>query len=265
MRLFLLPSSFNGEPFFKVSGKEYNYLINALRLKKGQQIMARDHHGELWNLTIEEIEKENCLLSSTRAQTATEFTDSLPEQRPLKEIILYQCLPKGRKVDDIIKKATEAGVQAIVLVKSHNCVADYTGKETSKMARYDAVVKEAIQQSGSIVPTVVEGPIDISKVPEDLETRAKGIPRLGLVLHQCTLEQKQSDLVQSIKDFKKENVEGITAILVGSEGGLTNDECTSLLKAGFKAILLKTNILRCETASIYAIGAIQTLLESSCV
>ncbi len=158
-----------------------------------------------------------------------------------------------------MKRATEAGVQAIVLVKSRNCVADISGKESSKLSRYDAVIKEAIQQSGSVVPTTVEGPIDISKIPEDLKRRANGSPTLGLVLHQCELEKDQSDLLGTVKGFA-----GTTAIVVGSEGGLTNEECNKLLQAGFKAILLKTNILRCETASIYAIGAIQTILESTC-
>ena len=58
--------------------------------------------------------------------------------------------------------------------------------------------------------------------------------------------------------------DGIVAIVVGPEGGLEEEECSLLLESGFKAVVLKTNILRCETASIYAIGAVQTILESSC-
>lgn len=263
MRLFLLPSSFKGEHdkahSLEIVGKEYNYLVNALRLKEGQKIMGRDRSGALWDLTIDEICNGHCKLTAEPTQEAIEYTDALPQQRPLKPIVLYQCLPKGRKTDDIVKRATEAGVQAIVLVKSRNCVADISGKESSKLSRYDAVIKEAIQQSGSVVPTTVEGPIDISKIPEDLKRRANGSQTLGLVLHQCELEKDQSDLLGTVKGF-----EGTTAIVVGSEGGLTNEECNKLLQAGFKAILLKTNILRCETASIYAIGAIQTILESTC-
>ncbi len=265
MRVFLLPSNFTGESTIEITGKEYNYLVNALRLKQGQKLMGRDRTGALWNLTIEEINKKSLLLGATKAQTLTEYTDTLPQESPLRTIILYQCLPKGRKADAIIKKATEAGVKTIVLVKSKNCVADFTGKESSKLSRYDAVIKEAIQQSGSTVPTTVEGPIDISQVPTDFQSKANGKPSLGLMLHQCKVQENQKELVSCIGSFKKETKEGLTGILVGSEGGFTNDECDTLLKAGFNAVLLKTNILRCETASIYAIGAIQTLLETSCV
>jgi len=259
MRLFLLPRTFNGQDTLVLTGKDYNYLVNALRLKEGQAIMGRDRDGGLWSLRIESISKGSCTLSAEPVQEAKAETDALPQSRPLKPIILYQCLPKGRKADEIIKKATEAGVQAIVLVKSRNCVASLEGKEESRLSRYDAIVTEAIQQSGSIVPTKVDGVIDIKDIPQDLEKRSKGLPSLGLVLHQVSLEEDQSDLCSCVKGFS-----GCTALVVGPEGGLEEEECRALMDRGFKAVLLKTNILRCETASIYAIGAIQTLLETTC-
>ena len=243
----------------ELSGKDFNYLIHALRLKEGQEIMGRDRDGRLWDLRITDIRKNSCTLSASQAQSAQSKTDALPEDRPLKPIILYQCLPKGRKADDIIKKATEAGVRDIVLVRSRNCVASLEGKEETRLSRYDALIAEAIQQSGSMVPTKVHGVIDISAIPEDLRSRSCGMESLGLVLHRTRLSENQSDLFSCVRGF-----DGCTALVVGPEGGLEEDECTMLLDAGFKAVLLKTNILRCETASIYAIGAVQTILESSC-
>ncbi len=259
MRLFLLPPTFKGEPALELSGKDFNYLIHALRLKEGQEIMGRDRDGKLWDLRITGIRKNSCTLSASEAQSAQSKTDALPEERPLKPIILYQCLPKGRKADDIIKKATEAGVRDIVLVRSRNCVASLEGKEETRLSRYDALVAEAIQQSGSMVPTKVHGVIDIRAVAEDFISRSCGMNRLGLVLHQTRLSENQSDLFSCVRGFN-----GCIALVVGPEGGLEEDECMMLLDAGFKAVLLKTNILRCETASIYAIGAVQTILESSC-
>ena len=259
MRLFLLPQTFKGEPETEIRGKDFNYLTRSLRLKEGQVLMGRDREGRLWDLRIERIGRDSCTLSAVASREAKERTDALPETRPQKPIVLYQCLPKGRKADEIIKKATEAGVCAIVLVKSRNCVANIEGKELQRLGRYDAIVAEAIQQSGSLVPTKVDGVIDIEDIPADFERRFPAVPRLGLVLHQCRLEEQNSDLVSCTMGF-----DGAVAIVVGPEGGLEDDECRILLDGGFKAILLKTNILRCETASIYAIGAVQTLLESTC-
>ena len=259
MRLFLLPADFDKSPSLTLTGKDFNYLIRALRLRKGQELMGRDREGGLWNLKIEEIGKSSCTLSVSPAQELQEKTDALPQMHPLKPIVLYQCLPKGRKADEIIKKATEAGVQDIVLVKSRNCVADLEGKESSRLGRYDAIVTEAIQQSGSVVPTKVHGVLSFKDIPSDFSRRSEGLPHLGIVLHQVKLSENQSDLFSCLNGF-----DGITAIVVGPEGGLEEEECSLMLDAGFRAVTLKTNILRCETASIYAIGAVQTILESRC-
>lgn len=259
MRLFLLPATFDRSSTLQLTGKDFNYLIKALRLKKGQELMGRDRDGGLWNLRIEKIEKASCILSVSPSEKLEEKTDALPQMRPLKPIVLYQCLPKGRKADEIIKKATEAGVQDIVLVKSRNCVADLEGKENSRLERYDAIVTEAIQQSGSVVPTKVHGVLPFKDIPADFSKRSEGLAHLGIVLHQVRLSENQSDLFSCLRGF-----DGITAIIVGPEGGLEEEECALLLNCGFKAVTLKTNILRCETASIYAIGAVQTILESCC-
>ncbi|MFC2821379.1 MAG: RsmE family RNA methyltransferase [Sphaerochaeta sp.] len=257
MRLFVLPGSFKNSSSLELTGKDYNYIVKVLRMKEGQLLMGRDNDGGLWNLKIVRIGKSICTLSAEAADRAEERTDALPQARPLKPIILYQCLPKGRKIDAIIKKAAEAGVRDIVLVKSRNCVANLEGREDSRLERFNAIVVEAIQQSGSLVPTKVSGPIDIKDIPEDFRKRSEGRVSLGLILHQAKLEEQQADLISCAKGF-----DGSTAIVVGPEGGLEEEECRFLTNHDFKAILLKTNILRCETASIYAIGAVQTLLEA---
>lgn len=262
MRIFVLPNTFDGtSETLTLQGKDYNYIVNVLRLTKGKSLTGRDKNGQAWNLTIEDITNKTCTLKAIPEVEASETTDAMPQDRPQCNIVLYQCLPKGRKTDDIVRKATETGVRQIVLVKSKNCVADLSGKEETRLSRYDSIIKEAVQQSGSMVPTAIDGVIDISKVAQDFEKRCNeyGTKGLGLLLHQCKLEENQSNLVEVLKNFK-----GTVGILVGSEGGFSDEECDQLLAQGFKAILLKTNILRCETASIYTIAAVQTLIESTC-
>lgn len=261
MRIFVLPPTFEGSEFLTLQGRDYNYIVNVLRLTKGKSLTGRDKEGNPWNLTIVEIGNKTCTLKAERAQEVLETTDAMPQDRPQCNIILYQCLPKGRKTDDIVRKATETGVRQIVLVKSKNCVADFDGKEDSKLSRYDSIIKEAIQQSGSLVPTTIDGVIDINEIATDFQIRCKKLNSegLALLLHQCKLEKDQSNLVEVLKGFK-----GTVGILIGSEGGFTDQECEKLLSENFKAILLKTNILRCETASIYAIAAVQTLIETPC-
>lgn len=259
MRLFLLPSSFNGSDELTLTGKEYNYIVKVLRLKENASLTGRDKDGNTWNLTILSISKNSCRLSAVRDSYAKSTTDALPQDRPKRNIILYQCLPKGRKLDEIIKRATETGVRTIVPVMSRNCIASMEGKEETRQERYMAMVKEAVQQSGSLVPTTVESIIDIKNVAEDFKNRCICLKEdgRGLILHQCRIKEEQKDIVASVKDFK-----GTVAILVGPEGGFTDDECSMMTENGFYPVLLKSNILRCETAAIYAVAAVQTILES---
>jgi 16S rRNA (uracil1498-N3)-methyltransferase len=259
MRLFLLPSEFRPDVPLVLKGRDYNYVVNVLRLKEGSRMTGRDRSGKPWNLTIETITSDSCILSVNQAEEATETTDALPETGPKKNIILYQCQPKGRKMDDIIRMATEAGVLSIVPVKSRYCVSDISAKEKSKLARYDAVIKEAVQQSGSLVPTTVESIIDISEVPDHFKKtcEAQNQKGIGLFFHQCSAKEDQKDLVSLLQDF-----DGTVGILIGSEGGISEDEAKFLISKEFNPVLLKTNILRCETAAIYAVAAVQTIIEN---
>lgn len=261
MRVYLLPKDFNGQSSLTLTGKDFNYIVKVLRLKEGQKLTGRDSQGNPWDLEITGIEKECCILSTSKSEVAEITTDALPEDRPTKNLVLYQCLPKGKKAEDIVKKATEIGARAIVFVKSKNCIADFSGKEESKITRYESMVKEAFQQSGSLVPTVVEGVIDIRDVPEHFTKLCKTLNQegRGIFLHQCKIREKQKTLYESVKQFS-----GTVGILVGPEGGLTDLECEALIQGSFTPVLLKTNILRCETASIYALSAVQTIVETGC-
>lgn len=261
MRLFLLPLSFKPHEPLVLTGKDYNYIVRVLRLREGQNLTGRDTQGRTWGLEIKKISDLSCTLLSREMPQAQATTDALPSSRPEKTIVLYQCIPKGRKTDDIIRMATEAGVYRVVLVHSRNCVSDFTGSEEGKFSRYRAVVREAVQQSGSLVPTDVEGVIDISQVPSHFAALCAALKTqgCGLFFHQSPVGEKQKDLSGLLSGF-----DGAAGILIGSEGGLSDEETGSLVKSGFSPVLLKTNILRCETAAIYAVGAVQTLLETSC-
>lgn len=261
MRVYLLPKNFHGQELLVLKGKDFNYLVNVLRLKEGQKLTGRDSQGHPWDLKLDCIGKDFCVLATETTDSAEITTDALPQDRPTKNLVLYQCLPKGKKAEDIVKKATEIGARAIVFVKSKNCIADFSGKEESKINRYESIVKEAFQQSGSLVPTTVEGVIDIKDVPAHFAQLCKqlGQEGRGIFLHQCKVRAKQGSLYETVKQFS-----GTIGILVGPEGGLSDSECDALIQGQFKPVLLKTNILRCETASIYALAAVQTIVETGC-
>ena len=260
MRQYLLPQSYRGEETLYVQGKESQYLTKVLRLKVGQQMLGRDQKGEVYQLTLIQIEKNQCLLSCKKQAEAksVQSTDSLPSyQGPYPKLVLLQCLCKGKKEEQIVRQATEIGVSSIALVQSRYCVVDLSDKkEAGLQARFDRLdtqIKEAIQQSGSPVPTTLTRKVlSLSELPQWWNNQG-----LAIFFHQSSRKNPQETLSSLLSSYPMDKS---IAVLIGPEGGFSDEECDFLEANHFEPVLLKTNILRSETAGIYALSAIQVLL-----
>ena len=248
MRLFLLPDSFAGGSSIELRGKDHHYLIKVLRYKIGTEFSGRDRDGHIFNLCIINIGENSCVLS---------IKDSKLENTALPEIILYQCICKGKKMDLIIRQATEAGISRIIPVNSDFAVAKLEKNNAGKIERWNKITREAIQQSGSRVNTQICNPINIDEIGElsysDMEP---GAEKIGLFFHQEILD------TGTIHEYLSTNPKSIS-LLIGSEGGLSEREIEVLNIKKFKSVYLKTNILRAETAALYAVSAVQTILLES--
>lgn len=256
MRQFILPPSYTGEGELTLKGKESRYLTRVLRLKIGQQIVGRSSSGETLVMTITSISKEHCTLIAVSTATAEETVQSerLPAYTgPFPSLWLMQCVLKGRKEDEVVRQATEIGATSIVLVKSRNAVPDAKERGGGRIARLEAKVREALQQSGSAIPTRIEPEIiALADVPAWWAGRGT-----ALFFHQS--DRGQQHTLSSLA--KTLSIDEPIGILIGPEGGFSDDECTFLTDHGFIPVLLRTNILRSETAAIYALSALQTLMN----
>ena len=261
MRIYLLPKEFSGEPLLRIEGKEAHYLTKVLRMQVGSRFAGRDHKGKIWDLEITHKDKNACSLSCALAgEEVLETSDDLPAYNgPLPSLSLYQCLCKGKKMEQIVRQATELGTARIIPVQSVHCVVDLSKKEvdelTGKKDRLQAMVKEAIQQSGSAVPTTIEPTLRLTEVVEDWHGQG-----LGLFFHQLPITDQQT-LAAAVYSYAREKgPQAPIAVLIGPEGGLSDEEVQLLIHGGFKPIHLKTNILRAETAAIYALSSIQVVM-----
>jgi 16S rRNA (uracil1498-N3)-methyltransferase len=181
--------------------------------------------------------------------------ESLGEHLKLPEIVLYQCVCKGKKMDQVIRQATESGVSKIIPVVSDFSVSRIDTDKKGKLDRWNKIVREAIQQSGSLIDTVIGNPVSIDKLLEIGDS--KGIEgELGLFFHQEVLDSGTLHGYLSAGPMK-------VFLVIGPEGGLSTRETEVLFNKKFKSIYLKTNILRAETAALYGIGAVQTILLES--
>jgi len=241
MRLFILPPSFQGEEVVRLEGKEYHYLIRVLRKQVGDSFNASDGEGTLYYATVEEITSSSCTLRVQRRG---------PLERPFPEITLFQCIPKGKKLDLIVRQAVELGVSRVVPVVSKYSVPRWDSPE-EKIQRLQRIAKEASQQCGSLEVPEILGPIPLQAVGELFQPKEP--ERLGLFFHQAPLAR--TTLHQYLSIYRK-----ALALVIGPEGGLSEEEVSSLQWGGFFPAYLGPSVLRTETAPVFAVAAVQILL-----
>ncbi len=245
MRIFLLDDTFKGGNVYSLRKRDKMYLLRSLRLSRGDVFTAKDNDGNYYEARIAD-EETICLTPVSRP--AESLTDTLSAFRGrIAPVHVYQGLCKGRKNEDIARMLTEAGVLSITFFSSR-----YTQeKNLSSHAceRIKTIMREAVQQSGS--ETAVT---DVRVIPFNQAVLEAGGKKI--ILHQSRLE-KSLYLSQILE--KTEKGETIS-LFIGSEGGFSDEECTFAIENGSDAAILPTNILRAETAGIFAVGAIENML-----
>jgi 16S rRNA (uracil1498-N3)-methyltransferase len=256
VRRFRIPESWDGGQTLALSGKDAHYLARVLRLKIGDSFPGMDAEGKPCELTVVSVSKSvmNLKVSPQAGRAEAEGLPlGQPQERPARGtgFTLFQCLPKGRKMDLIVRQATEAGVERIVPLESRFCEAKSDGEgDAGRTGRWARIAREALQQSGSLRPTRIDPIAKFAALPA-LWPKAEG--RIGIFFHQEPLET--GTLHGYLTEVPLE-----LGILIGPEGGLSGDEIATLAGAGFAPAYLGPSILRTETAALYAIAAAQIIL-----
>lgn len=177
----------------------------------------------------------------------------LDEKRELDiDVTLLYCLPKGEKLDLVIQKATELGVKEIIGVESSRTIVHFDEKKiNNKLERFNKIIKEASEQSHRlIVPTFNK----IMKYDEAIKLNFdyKFIAYEGEAKNENTF----ASLLKEVKPNSK------VAILVGAEGGFSEDEVKKANMNKYQNVSLGKRILRSETAAIYSLAVIAYERES---
>lgn len=260
MRQYIASSMPDKNGQLTVSGKDFKYLCQVLRLKLGDIVQVRFPNQELSNMEVFKLQAKQLILVKTLSESVDKFLEtgvsaSSLENIKLPEIWLFQFLPKLQKMDGIIRQSTECGVSKIIPVLGEFSGKDFNLKneDFEKVNRWERIVKEARQQSGSAISTSVEKPLVIEDALKLWnENLQNGI---GFVLHEADVSTK------NIFSILKENHNKINriGIVVGSEGGISEKEVELLVENHFNLVHFKTNVLRAETASLYGIATIQSV------
>ncbi len=244
MRQLVLPDYYGGEPEIELKGENAHYLVRVLRLRPDDSFPAIDNSGKHYHCTIVETGDKVRL----RVQSKGEPQNDRPT------VTIVQCLPKGRKIDDVIRRCTEAGVSCLRPVLSEFTVVQLKDEKVDrKLERWRRVAREALQQSGSGSAVSIEPPLALDRFLERDANRNSG-ERLRLILHQDPLEQSSLHEYLAGPDLRD------ITLLVGPEGGFSDREVASAREAGYKPLYLGPFVLRTETAALYATAAVQTII-----
>ena len=273
MRQLIIENKQIRKGLIELEGKDYRYLKQVLRVRPGDMISVRLPDGSLNNATVarvDEAERRVVLQlcadtgkTITRGVQADQLNASVAVNGALAvEYWLFQFLPRPQKFELIVRQATECGLSVIVPV-----IGEYTEKSSAqalagaKRERLERIIKEARQQSGSPVETKVLEPMTLEQALELWRTSAGDQGDLAFVLSER--DDCSGKLRESVQ--KAGGLEGIkrAAIAVGSEGGISPDEVKALEEKGlFQPVHFAVNILRCETAALYGIAAVQTEINN---
>jgi len=245
MKQFLLPRWYAGEPRISLSGGDFRHVARVLRMRDGDTLDAVDSRGALYEMRIVRVSRAECEVQLSPRPRERVSDASASRTRGVR-ITLLQCLPKGRKIDLIVRQATEAGVARIVLLVSERTVAR-PGDDNGRIARLRRIAREALQQSGTPVLPEIEGPRPFASI----EGGDWGTP---LLFHETPLGDEPLHVLLAGRPRA-------VSLLVGPEGGLSEAEVGRAQRAGFQPVHFATGVLRVETAATFALGAVMTILQ----
>ena len=251
MKRFVLSVKPNSDGMIRLYDKDYHYLVRVRRLKEGMSFDAVLPGGGETRVLIHSI-KDNILIGECFG--AVEKQDS-----PIPPIALFQGLPKGTKMDLIVRQAAEGGLSVVAPFESEYSTARLasSSRDSEKLKRWERIVREARQQSGSVIETIVRPPCDVKALLGYWEDIKKDYEKpVGIMLHQEPLENGSfHNYLCGRPDF--------VAFAVGPEGGFSPDEVSLFKAAGFRPLVMGNTILRTETAALYGAAAMRIILLES--
>jgi 16S rRNA (uracil1498-N3)-methyltransferase len=162
-------------------------------------------------------------------------------------------------MDLIVRQAAEGGISEVVPFTAERSVGGDPRDGGEKPRRWGRIIREALQQSGSPVPTALHRPLDEEGLFAYWEELKAARPlALGIFLHQEA--GPAGPLAESSLHGYLNTVPDILALAVGPEGGFSPAEASRFAAAGFKPLRIGDTILRTETAALYGAAAARIIL-----
>lgn len=260
MRQFVVDTEPDSKGMIYISGKDFKYIRQVLRLNVGDMIKVACK-GNSFDTTLSEIDESKKKITLQVCDVQAEENLSKPSDPDKIQFWLLQFIPKPQKMELIVRQAVENGTAVIVPV-----VGEFTQKGSEnilskKSERIDRIIKEARQQSGSPVETKVLEPVSLKEALKIIAEKESEIKAENKSSVKISLYERNEDSVtihEAVSNAASDNKTGFAVAAIGCEGGISPEEINLLKESGFSTVHFDVNILRCETASLYGMAALQT-------
>lgn len=223
-------------------GEEHHHLSRVVRIRPKDKVWLFDEHGNDYLARVDEIRNDRTQLTVIERRVKDE---------PRVKITLAQALLKSKKMDFILRKSAELGVSTFIPVIAARSVARIEGRIENKIARWNKIAREAAKQSGSSLQLSILPPLSLHDFLEQRDEARKIFLSEHRGKYFRDILIKPSSRRPEIKKPPPSVV-----VLIGPEGGWTEEEEVKIVNHGFETVSLGKRILRAETAAICSLSLI---------
>lgn len=230
MPRFFIEADLNVNTTVELTETVFHHWVKVLRAQVGESATLFNGQGGEYEVTLSEVSKKSASVDVNAFNPAN--------RSPKFQALLGQVMSKGDRMDYAIQKAVELGVSEIQLLTSERCEMRLKyDRDQKKLDHWQGVAIAACEQCGlNIVPKIL-APISLDK------WLATNLPKTKLVL---APNKDQTDvLADATPDI---------ALLIGPEGGLSENEISTANQAGFTNWCIGDRVLRTETAPVVALS-----------
>lgn len=221
-------------------GEAEKHIKTVLRAKEGEEITLCDGAGMDYR----------CRIASLGQGVLLDILAKTPcETEPRTKLTLYQGLPKADKMEWIIQKCVEIGVERIVAVSTARAIVKLDKKEGKKLERWQKIAEAAAKQSGRGKVPEVCGVLSFAEAVREAQTLDG-----ALIPYE---KETENGLRRFVQGFHGETI----GIFIGPEGGFAEEEIAMAQAAGVQPITLGRRILRTETAGMVTAAVLLYELE----
>lgn len=225
-----------------VDGEEGHHAATVRRFRAGEELDLSDGVGTVARCVVTDVVK---------GRLTARVGDRRTVAAPTPAVTVVQALPKSDRAELAVELATGAGADAVVAWQAARCVARWDGaaKIDKGLRRWGAVARSAARQSRRPHIPPVSGVMSTAQLVARVQADVAAGARV-LVLHES-----------ATGPLTEVPLAGATAVtlIVGPEGGITDDEVAALTAAGAVAVRLGPTVLRTSTAAAVALGALGVL------